>query len=100
MLSIPRIHHKPLTMHELNSCSGGCVSRKFRVRHGPHAAARLNAKPMSVAVATVFDIRHSRHIPLIPGTSSVKHLRENVAGAGLQLPHEAIKELNHAALLR
>jgi hypothetical protein len=34
---------------------------------------------------------------LIPGTSSVEHLRENVAGAGLQLPHEAIKELNAIA---
>jgi aryl-alcohol dehydrogenase-like predicted oxidoreductase len=27
----------------------------------------------------------------------VEHLRENVAGAGLQLPHEAIKELNAIA---
>jgi multidrug transporter EmrE-like cation transporter len=36
-------------------------------------------------------------ILLIPGTSSMEHLRENVAGAGLQLPHEAIKELNATA---
>ena len=36
-------------------------------------------------------------ILLIPGTSSVEHLRENVAGAGLQLPHEAIKKLNAIA---
>jgi hypothetical protein len=34
---------------------------------------------------------------LIPGTSSVKHLRENVAGAGLQLPDESINELNAIA---
>jgi aryl-alcohol dehydrogenase-like predicted oxidoreductase len=31
---------------------------------------------------------------LIPGTSSVEHLRQNVAGAGLQLPDDAIKELD------
>ncbi|PYL11617.1 MAG: oxidoreductase, partial [Verrucomicrobia bacterium] len=36
-------------------------------------------------------------ILLIPGTSSVEHLRENVAGAALQLPDEAIKELNAIA---
>ena len=39
----------------------------------------------------------SPNILLIPGTSSVEHLRENVAGAGFQLPHEAIKELNAIA---
>jgi hypothetical protein len=37
------------------------------------------------------------NILLIPGTSSVEHLRENVAGAGLQLPHDAIKELHAIA---
>jgi aryl-alcohol dehydrogenase-like predicted oxidoreductase len=31
---------------------------------------------------------------LIPGTSSLEHLRENVAGAGLQLPDDAIKDLD------
>jgi pyridoxine 4-dehydrogenase len=36
-------------------------------------------------------------ILLIPGRSSMEHLRENVAGACLQLPHEAIKELNAIA---
>jgi hypothetical protein len=34
---------------------------------------------------------------LLDGTSSVEHLRENVAGPGLQLPHEAIKDLNAIA---
>ena len=29
--SLLPMHHKPLTMHELNSCSGGCVSRKNTV---------------------------------------------------------------------
>jgi hypothetical protein len=47
---------------------------------------------MSVALAWL--LQRSPNILLIPGTSSVEHLRENVAGTGLQLPHEAIKELN------
>ncbi len=60
-----------------------------------NVAARLNAKPMSVALAWL--LQRSPNILLIPGTSSVEHLRENVAGAGLQLPDEAIKELNAIA---
>jgi aryl-alcohol dehydrogenase-like predicted oxidoreductase len=58
-------------------------------------AARLNAAPMGVALAWL--LQRSPNILLIPGTSSVEHLRENVAGAGLQLPDEAIKELNAIA---
>jgi pyridoxine 4-dehydrogenase len=42
-------------------------------------------------------LQRSSNILLIPGTSSVEHLRENVAGAGLQLPDEAINELNAIA---
>jgi hypothetical protein len=45
-------------------------------------------------------LQRSPNILLIPGTSSVEHLRENVAGAGLQLPHEEIKELNVAHPVR
>jgi pyridoxine 4-dehydrogenase len=55
-------------------------------------AARLDATPMAVALAWL--LQRSPNILLIPGTSSVEHLRENVAGAGLQLPDDAIKELN------
>jgi pyridoxine 4-dehydrogenase len=58
-------------------------------------AARLGATPMSVALAWL--LQRSPNILLIPGTSSVEHLRENVAGAGLQLPEDAIKELNSIA---
>jgi aryl-alcohol dehydrogenase-like predicted oxidoreductase len=36
-------------------------------------------------------------ILVIPGTSSLEHLRENVAAAGLQLPDDAIKELDEIA---
>jgi pyridoxine 4-dehydrogenase len=55
-------------------------------------AARLKANPMGVALAWL--LQRSPNILLIPGTSSVEHLRENVAGAGLQLPDDAIKELS------
>jgi aryl-alcohol dehydrogenase-like predicted oxidoreductase len=58
-------------------------------------AVRLNAKPMAVALAWLR--QRSPNILLIPGTSSVEHLRENVAGAGLELPEEAIEELNQIA---
>jgi pyridoxine 4-dehydrogenase len=60
-----------------------------------NVAARLNATPMRVALAWL--LQRSPNILLIPGTSSVEHLRENVAAAGLQLPDEAIKELNAIA---
>jgi pyridoxine 4-dehydrogenase len=55
-------------------------------------AVRLDTTPMAVALAWL--LQRSPNILLIPGTSSVEHLRENVAGAGLQLPDDAIKELN------
>jgi len=58
-------------------------------------AARLGASRMSVALAWL--LQRSPNILLIPGTSSVDHLRENVAGAGLQLPEDAIRELNAIA---
>jgi aryl-alcohol dehydrogenase-like predicted oxidoreductase len=46
-----------------------------------------------MAVALAWLLQRSPNIMLIPGTSSVEHLRENVAGAGLQLSPDAIKEL-------
>jgi len=58
-------------------------------------AIRLGAKPMAVALAWL--LRRSPNILLIPGTSSVAHLRENVAGAGLDLPAEAMAELDAIA---
>src|SRR6266404_5593590 len=58
-------------------------------------AARLDTTPMAVALAWL--LQRSPNILLIPGTSSVAHLKENVAGAGLQLPDDAIKELNDIA---
>ena len=58
-------------------------------------AERLEAKPMAVALAWL--LQRSDNILLIPGTSSVAHLHENVAGAGLHLPDDAIEELNAIA---
>jgi pyridoxine 4-dehydrogenase len=55
-------------------------------------AARLHTTPMAVALAWL--LQRSPNILLIPGTSSLKHLRENVAGAGLQLPEDMISQLN------
>jgi aryl-alcohol dehydrogenase-like predicted oxidoreductase len=59
-------------------------------------AARLQATPMSVALAWL--LQRSPNILLIPGTSSVAHLRENVAGAGLVLSEEDVAELDGIGL--
>lgn len=54
-------------------------------------AQRLGATPMAVALAWL--LHRSPNILLIPGTSAVAHLRQNVAAAGLKLPDDAIAEL-------
>ncbi|HSR06650.1 MAG TPA: aldo/keto reductase family oxidoreductase [Bryobacteraceae bacterium] len=56
------------------------------------AAAALGATPMQVALAWL--LQRSPNILLIPGTSSVTHLRENLGAAKLQLPSETIASLN------
>ena len=58
-------------------------------------AKRLDSTPMSVALAWL--LQRSPNILLIPGTSSLEHLHENVTGAGLELPPDAIEELNKIA---
>ena len=58
-------------------------------------AARLGATPMAVALAWL--LQRSPNILLIPGTSSVAHLRENVAGAGLALSGDDLAELERIA---
>jgi len=59
-------------------------------------AARLNATPMQVALAWLF--RRAPNILLIPGTSSIAHLRENLAAAELKLPPDAITALARIAV--
>ena len=55
-------------------------------------AKRLDATPLAVALAWL--LQRSPNMLLIPGTSSVAHLRDNVAGAGLELPPDALAELD------
>ncbi|WP_220037249.1 oxidoreductase [Curtobacterium sp. MCBD17_019] len=58
-------------------------------------ADRLDATPMAVSLAWL--LQRSPNVLLIPGTSSVAHLRENVAGAALDLPEDAVRELDAIA---
>ena len=58
-------------------------------------ARRLGATPMAVALAWL--LQRSPNILLIPGTSSVAHLRDNVAAAGLTLPEDELAELDSIA---
>jgi aryl-alcohol dehydrogenase-like predicted oxidoreductase len=58
-------------------------------------AARIGATPMQVALAWL--LRRAPNILLIPGTSSVSHLRENLAAADLDLPTEALVALDRIA---
>jgi aryl-alcohol dehydrogenase-like predicted oxidoreductase len=58
-------------------------------------ATGLGATPMAVALAWL--LQRSPNILLIPGTSSVSHLRENVAGAALAFSEDELTELNSIA---
>lgn len=55
-------------------------------------ASRLQATPAAVALAWL--LQRSPNILLIPGTSSVAHLRENISGAALTLAEKELTELN------
>ncbi len=55
-------------------------------------AAELEATPMQAALAWL--LQRSPNILLIPGTSSVEHLRENLSAAALQLPREMMTKLD------
>ena len=55
-------------------------------------AASLESTPMQVALAWL--LQRSPNVLLIPGTSSVEHLRENLKAATLQLPPETIAQLD------
>jgi pyridoxine 4-dehydrogenase len=56
------------------------------------AASRLHATPMHVALAWL--LRRSPNILVIPGTSSLKHVRENLKAATLQVPAEVLADLD------
>jgi pyridoxine 4-dehydrogenase len=55
-------------------------------------AARLGATPMQVALAWLLE--RSPNILVIPGTSSIEHLRENLRSSMLQIPPEVITDLD------
>ena len=55
-------------------------------------ATRLRATPMQVALAWL--LRRAPNILLIPGTSSLAHLRENLAAVDCALPDDALNELD------
>jgi aryl-alcohol dehydrogenase-like predicted oxidoreductase len=59
------------------------------------ASAFVGATPMQVALAWL--LQRAANILLIPGTSSIGHLRENLAAAKLELPAETIAELDRIA---
>lgn len=69
---------------------GGFSPLQSRVLSG--VAQELGATPMQVALAWL--LRRSPNILLIPGTSSVEHLRENLAAADLDLSDDAMKALD------
>jgi pyridoxine 4-dehydrogenase len=56
------------------------------------ASASLKATPMQVALAWL--LQHSPNILLIPGTSSVAHLRENLKASTLEIPRDVIRDLD------
>ena len=62
------------------------------------SATSLNATPMQVALAWL--LQRSPNILLIPGTSSIEHLRENLKAASVQLPSQTSADLNSIATTR
>ena len=59
-------------------------------------AEDLDASPLQVALAWL--LKRSKVILPIPGTSSIKHLEENIAAASLELPQAAYDELSEVSL--
>jgi pyridoxine 4-dehydrogenase len=75
---------------------GGFTPLQSSVLDG--AAISLEATPMRVALAWL--LQRSPNILLIPGTSSVAHLRENLKAATLHLPAEILVDLDSIGLDR
>jgi pyridoxine 4-dehydrogenase len=68
----------------------------LQARELSDVAARLEATPMQVALAWL--LRRAPNILLIPGTSSVGHLRENLAAGELELPPDALAILDQIGI--
>jgi aryl-alcohol dehydrogenase-like predicted oxidoreductase len=75
-----------------------CVQNYYNVAHREddaflqETADALQSTPMQVALAWL--LQRSPNILLIPGTSSVAHLRENIQSAALELPADIVTKLN------
>jgi aryl-alcohol dehydrogenase-like predicted oxidoreductase len=69
---------------------GGFTPLQSEALH--RVARRLEASSQQVALAWL--LQRSPTIAVIPGTSSVAHLHENVAAASIELPADAVEELN------
>ena len=69
-----------------------CCSCRLGYSTQQHHHYALRATPMQVALAWL--LQRSPNILLIPGTSSVKHLRENLNAAALHIPSEMIADLD------
>ena len=70
-------------------------SRRYSHPCSTGSPCHLQASPMQVALAWL--LQRSPNILLIPGTSSIKHLRENLGAAELELSSDAITDLNGIA---
>ncbi|CAM5186820.1 Aryl-alcohol dehydrogenase-like predicted oxidoreductase OS=Castellaniella defragrans OX=75697 GN=HNR28_002240 PE=4 SV=1 [Castellaniella defragrans] len=73
---------------------GGFTPLQSSVLSG--VAERLGATPMQVALAWL--LQRAPNLLLIPGTSSIAHLRENIAAAALELPDAVRRELDDLAV--
>jgi pyridoxine 4-dehydrogenase len=71
------------------------LRRKLQSSILSKVAARLGKTPMQVALAWL--LHRAPNILLIPGTSPVAHLRENLAAAEFDLPDDVLKELDGVA---
>jgi aryl-alcohol dehydrogenase-like predicted oxidoreductase len=72
---------------------GGFTPLQSSVLSG--VAAQLGATPMQVALAWL--LHRAPNILLIPGTSSLRHLNENIAVATMHLPQDAVEALDGIA---
>jgi pyridoxine 4-dehydrogenase len=74
-------------LHKLDASADGPTTRVL-----DDAAAAVHATPMQLALAWL--LQRSPNILLIPGTSSVAHLRENLEASRLEIPSHVLNNLD------
>ena len=92
-----RLHRRSRPRRDLPMCRSSLLaaSRRCSRRRSSEVAKSLGVTPMQVALAWL--LRRAPNILLIPGTSSIAHLRENLAAASLELPADAAAALDKIA---